>query len=175
MTDSHDTDDRSRADPAQGPAHDLPVFELLVSAERTCMFTTVEAEGKILSRPMTVQRRDGATVWFMAFSDSPKVDQLAQDSHVNLVFADGDTWVSASGTGVTVNDDAKKTELWNKFTEAWFQCEPTDPKVALIRVDLSGGEYWESPNKPMQIIGLAKTLIAGERPDDGENAKLDLA
>lgn len=176
MSDTHaDHDDRSRPDPAQGPAHDVPVFERLVSGERTCMFTTVDADGTIISRPMTVQERDGAAVWFMAFSDSPKLDQLAQDAHVNLVFADGDTWVSASGTGVTVDDDAKKTELWNRFTEAWFQCEPTDPKVALIRVDLTGGEYWEAPNKPMQIVGMAKTLIAGERPDDGDNAKLDLA
>lgn len=175
MTADQTTDDRSRPDPSQGPAHDVPVFEKLVSGERTCMFTTVAPDGTIHSRPMTVQAREENTVWFMAFSDSPKIDQLAADADVNLIFVDGDTWVSASGTGRVVDDNAKKEELWNPFAKAWFQCEPTDPSVALIRVDLSGGEYWDSPAKPMQLVGLAKALFGGDRPLDGDNAKLDLA
>lgn len=169
------TDDRHRPDPAQGPAHDLAVFDRLVSEERTCMFTTIDASGGIHSRPMAVQGRDGATVWFLAYSDSPKIEQLAANSAVNLVFVDGDTWVSASGTGSVVTDEAKKQEVWNRFAEAWFQTDVTDPAVALLRVDLTGGEYWDSPSKPKQLIDVAKTLIAKERPEGGDNAKLDLA
>ena len=172
------TDDRSqisRPDPAQGPAHDVPKFRDLIEGERTCMFTTVDAGGTILSRPMAVQSvDDDATVWFMAFADSPKLDQLATHPQVNLTFGKGDTWVSASGTGTLVDDDAKKRELWSPFAKAWFQCEPEDPSVALIRVDCTGGEYWDSPGKPIQLLGLLKALTVGGEPMDGDNAKLDL-
>lgn len=165
----------SRPDPAQGPGHDIPKFVELIDGERTCMFTTLDADGTIISRPMAVQRvDDDATVWFMAFADSPKLDQLATHPEVNLSFGDGDTWVSASGTGRVVDDPAMKRELWNVFTKAWFQCEPEDPSVALIRVDCTGGEFWDSPSKPGQLLGLVKALTVGGEPVDGDNAKLEL-
>ncbi|HRW18443.1 MAG TPA: pyridoxamine 5'-phosphate oxidase family protein [Dermatophilaceae bacterium] len=172
---STEQDDRSRPDPARGPDHDVPAFERLVEGQRTCMFTTIDTDGGLHARPMTVQALEGPTVWFMAYSDSPKLDQLAGNPQVNLAFVDGDSWVSARGTGALVDDVAKKEQLWNRFAEAWFQCEASDPRVALIRVDLTGGEYWDAPSRPAQLIGLAKVLVAGERPDDGDNAKLDLA
>lgn len=168
-------DDQSRPDPAAGAEHDVPRFVELVRGQRTCMFTTVDPDGTIVSRPMAVQAiDDDATIWFMAFADSPKIEQLRQRPQVNLAFTENDAWVSASGTASIVEDVAKKTELWNPFAEAWFQCEPDDPKVGLLRVDLTGGEYWDSPSKPAQLFGLLKVLIAKERPADGENAKLEL-
>lgn len=175
MTDSSEGTQISRPDPAQGPAQDIPKFVELVEGARTCMFTTVDADGTIVSRPMAVQAvDDDATVWFMAFADSPKVDQLTHRPQVNLSFGQGDTWVSASGTAHLVDDDAKKEELWSPFAQAWFQCEPTDPKVALIRVDTTGGEYWDSPGKVTQLFGVLKALTVGGEPMDGDNAKLQL-
>ncbi len=169
-------DDKSRPDPAQGPDHDVPKFVELISGERTCMFTTVDAEGTILSRPMAVQEiQPDGILWFMAFSDSPKIDQLATHPDVNLTFSSGETWVSASGTAAVVDDVAKKKDLWNPFAQSWFQCEPEDPQVALIRVAVTGGEYWDSPSKPVQLFGVVKALVTRSRPADGENAKLDLA
>lgn len=167
--------DRSRPDPAQGPAHDVAVFERLVKSERTCLFITVTGTGKIYARPMTVQDREGATVWFLAYSDSPKLGHIALHPDVNLSFVDGDDYVSTSGTARVVEDDAKKRELWNKFAQTWFQIDdPTDPRIALIRVDLTGGEYWDSPAKPVQLLDIAKMFVTGARPSDGDNAKLDL-
>lgn len=180
MTDqTHDTtdenDDKSLPDPAQGPAHDVPKFVELVRGERTCMLTTVAADGAIHSRPMAIQQvDDDATMWFMAYSDSAKLDQIAAHPQVNVTFGGGDAWVSASGTATLVDDDAKKRELWNPFTEAWFRCEPEDPQVALIRVDPSGGEYWDSPSKPAQLFGVLQVLLTKTRPADGDNAKLEL-
>lgn len=169
------TDDKSRPDPAQGPAHDVPTFVEMVKDERTCMFTSVDAEGTIISRPMAVQKvDDDGTLWFMAFADSPKIDQLATHPQVNIAFVSGTSWVSASGTGELVDDVAKKKELWNPFAESWFQREPESPEVALIRVDVTGGEFWDSPNKPAQLFGMVKGAVTKKRPDDGENAKLDL-
>lgn len=166
----------SRPGPAQGPAHDVPVFVDLVDGMRMCMFATIDDDGTILNRPMAVQQVDeDGTVWFFAFADSPKLDQLAARPAVNLAFVDGDRFVSVSGTAHLVDDVAKKRALWNPFAKAWFQSEPDDPAVALIRVDPSGGEYWDSPGKPAQVIGLVKSLTVGGAPVDGDNAKLDLS
>lgn len=177
QTKSSDVDtSRSRPDAARGPEHDVPTFVELVDGIRMCMFTTVDADGTIISRPMAVQGvDDDATIWFFSYADAPKLDQLAQRPQVNLVFADGDTWISASGTAAVVDDQAKKEELWNPFTKAWFQgAEGDDPAVALIRVDLTGGEFWDAPSKPAQMIGLVKGLMGHGTPADGDNAKLDL-
>ncbi len=172
---SDDRDDKSLPDPAKGPDHDVPKFVELVRGERTCMFTTVAEDGSIHSRPMAIQAvDDDATIWFMAYSDSTKLDQIAGHPDVNVAFGGGDAWVSASGTAHLVDDDAKKRELWNPFTEAWFQCEPDDPKVALIRFDPTGGEYWDAPGKPAQLLGLVQVLLTRTKPADGDNAKLQL-
>lgn len=178
------TDDRdtrvhtqaSVADAAQGPGHDVPVFVDLVDGIRTCMFTTVGPDGTTLySRPMAVQRvDDDGTVWFFGFSDAPKLQHLQHHPQVNLAFVDGDTFVSVSGSARLVDDVAKKRELWNPFAKAWFQCDPADPAVALIRVDPAGGEYWDGPAKPAQVIGLVKALLGHGMPLDGDNAKLEL-
>jgi len=166
---------KSLADPAQGAAHDVPVFVDLVGGLRACMLTTLDHDGAVVSRPMAVQRVDeDATVWFFAFSDAPKIAQIQARPQVNLTFTDGDTYVSASGVASLVDDDAMKRELWNPFAKAWFQCEPENPAVALIRVDPRHGEYWDSPNKPAQVIGLVRGLLGHGTPADGDNAKLDL-
>lgn len=166
----------SRPNPAQGPAHDLPKFVELVEGARTCMFTTVDEDGSLVSRPMAVQAVDpDGTVWFFAFSDAPKIAQIESNAEVNLSFGQDDTWVSASGTAVLVEDDAKKRELWNPFATAWFQCEPEDEIVSLIRVDTTSGEYWDSPGKAIALFGVLKALTVGGEPIDGDNAKLDLA
>lgn len=150
-------------------------FVDLVQDVRSCMLTTVDTDGTIHSRPMAPQATDDdGTVWFLAFADSPKLDQLRDHAQVNLGYVDGETFVSASGTASTVDDTAKKRELWNKFAESWFQTEPDDPKVALIKVAVTGGEYWDAVAKPAQVFGMVKALATGDQPDVGENAKLDL-
>lgn len=83
----------------------------------------------------------------------------------DLVFVDGDAWISASGTGAVVEDSAKKQELWNRFAEAWFQTDVTDPAVALLRVDLTGGEHWDWPHGPTETASAA-SCRPPQRVDD---------
>lgn len=156
-------------------SNDAATFVELVDDVRTCMLTTVASDGSIHSRPMIPQATDeDGTVWFLTLADSPKVDHLRDDASVNLVYVDGETFVSASGTASTVDDDARKKDLWNPFVESWFQTKPSDPNVVLVKVAVSGAEYWDSASKPGQVAGMAKALITKDQPDVGENAKLDL-
>jgi general stress protein 26 len=68
------------------------------------MLTTVDAEGALASRPMTVLQMDAqGALWFFVDVKSPKVDRLRA---VNLSFVDGDqsAYVSLSGHGEIDSD-----------------------------------------------------------------------
>src|SRR5580765_4157723 len=95
------------------------LFKLIDDA-RTCMLTTFDAGGALVSRPMATQDTEfDGDVWMFAFSDSPKVQQIQADPRVNLAYSDGQTWVSISGHGEIVRDVARNNEYWNPFAAQW--------------------------------------------------------
>ena len=148
----------------------------LIKDQRTAMLTTVHDEsGALASRPMACQQADpDGTVWFLAFADSEKTDEIRRSPQVNVSFTEEGTWVSIAGTASVLQDPARAKELWNDFAQAWFQCEPEDPKVAVIRVDGDSAEYWDSPGKVGTLVGVLKAKVTGERPDDGDNETVSL-
>ena len=38
-----------------------------------------------------------------------------------------------------------------------------------MRVEAESAEYWDSPGKPIQLLGIAKALVTGSEPDQGDN------
>ena len=148
----------------------------LIKDQRTAMLTTVhDVGGTLASRPMACQQADpDGTLWFLAFSDSEKTEEIRRRPDVNVAFTQEGKWVSIAGRASVTQDAARARELWNDFAEAWFQCEPEDPRVAVIRVDGDSAEYWDSPGKVGTLVGVLKAKLTGERPDDGESATVDL-
>ena len=70
-------------------------------------------------------------------------------------------------------DRAKVKELWTAPLKAWFPKGPEDPNIALLRVDVSGAEYWDAPGSAvMRSYGLAKALTTGNTDALGSNAKV---
>ena len=64
-------------------------------------------------------------------------------------------------------DAAKKKELWNKITEAWFPGGPTDPDVALVQVRIVHANYWDvKSSKLVQLLAMAKAAVTGKPPAD---------
>jgi general stress protein 26 len=111
-----------------------------------CMMTTMGARGQLYSRPMSNNRNvawDGDT-WFFSYADSSQVTQLESDPNVNLGYAAPDDiiFVSLTGRGEIVDDDAKKKELWYDGLEMWFPEGPEDDKVVLIKVTTQFVHYW---------------------------------
>lgn len=156
---------------ADADADGIATVHELIKGQRTAMLTTHHADGSIVTRPMACQEAEfDGSLWFFAFSDSQKVAHIQADPRVNVAFTQEGAWVSLTGTAEVVHDEAKARELWNPFAKAWFQCEPEDPKVALIRVDSTAAEYWDAPGKPAQLISTLNAVVTGSRPDDGGNA-----
>ena len=143
-----------------------------------CMLTTVDENGDLHSRPMSVNGDidpDG-DLWFFTSASSHKVNEISKLPKVNVSFADPDNqhYVSISGKAQLVRDRNKIDELWRPEFKMWFPEGKDDPQVALLRVNLEKAEYWDSPSSTIGfVLNFVSSLVTGKEADYGENKKLD--
>lgn len=159
------------------------LHELIAELE-TAMFTTRRADGRLVSRPMAVQKRAaGADLWFVTMRGSEKLDEIANDPQVNLAFFKDRTkeWVSVSGRARVVDDRAKIHELYQPDWRAWFGDEggaqdgsPDDPRMILIGVDVEMAMFLElNKPQPVVLLEIVKGMITGRKPDLGEPQRVE--
>ena len=150
----------------------------LIKDIRIAMMTTAGGDGSFDSRPMATQKTqfDG-TVWFLTRQESGKVHELADDSHVSLLYADtsDSKYVSAKGRATISKDRAKIHELWNSMYKAWFPEGEDDPSIAVLRVDIHEAQYWEASSSKL-IVGIKymAAAVTGGKVDVGERGKVTL-
>ena len=74
----------------------------LIKDQRTAMLTTVHDEsGTLAARPMACQQADpDGTLWFLAFADSEKTEEIRRRPDVNVAFTEEGKWVSLAGRAV---------------------------------------------------------------------------
>lgn len=143
------------------------------------MFTTLNPEGKVTSRPMTSQQLDDAgNVWFFTSDESDFVRHLSTHPQVNVSFADPEDslYVSIAGHAELTRERAKIDELWSPLVSAWFDGGKEDPHLALVKVHVDTAEYWDTHSSKMtQLYALAKSALTGKAPRDlGEHKKITL-
>lgn len=148
----------------------------LVEDQRTAMLTTVHQDtGALTSRPMTLQEVDDeGTFWFLALGESAAAQEIRAHADVNVAFTKEGAWVSVAGRATVSQDPAKARELWNEFAKTWFQKEPEDPSVVVIRVDGDTAQYWDSPGRVATVVEMVKARVSGERPEPGESHTVEL-
>lgn len=150
----------------------------LIKGVRIAMFTTIEEEGHLHSRPMALQEVEfDGDIWFFTNKTAPKVHQIEAEPRVNVAFSDPEhqNYVSLSGRASLVLDKAKNHELWNPSLNAWFPGGVDDPDLALIKVDVDGAEYWDSPSTVVaHVAGFVKSKLSAESADVGDHAKVEL-
>lgn len=144
-----------------------------------CMLTTVDENGDLHSRPMSVNGEiepDG-DLWFFTSASSHKVSEIANRPKVNVSFADpaNQHYVSITGKAQLVRDRNKISELWKPEFKMWFPEGKDDPEIALLRIDLEKAEYWDSPSSTLgYLLNFVSSVVTGEQADQGENKKLRL-
>ena len=140
------------------------------------MLTTVDGDGKLVSRPMSpLEIDDVGTLWFIAERDSRDVQEITVNPNVGVTLTSGSSYVSLAGTAEIVDDSAKVHDLWNDAVEAWLPDGPDSPEATLIRVDALSGEYWDTPGgRVATVISFVKAKVTGTRYDGGENEQVDL-
>ena len=162
-------------------AHQGDVEKLgkLIKGIKFAMLTTAMPDGTLRSRPMATQQVEfDGVLWFFTQYNSGKVDEIRNDQHVNVSYADpsDNRYVSVSGRAMIVRDRKKSEELWTELHRAWFPKGLDDPNLALLRVDVHDAEYWDGPSsKVVQLAGFVKAMVTGKPANDlTENRKLHL-
>ena len=140
------------------------------------MFTTLDAEGHFVSRPMAqhLVEPDG-DLWFFAERSSQLVSEITANSHVGLTLTSSDTWVSIDGSAEVVEDREKARSLWNSWVEAWLPEGPDDPNVVLIKVEPHTAEYWDTPGgRVASLLSFVKAKVTGEPYEGAEQGTVTL-
>ena len=147
----------------------------LIDGIEVALFTTRRPDGHLVTRPMQVQeRRTGSDLWFMTNIESHKLEELADDPHVNLGFYRDRTreWVSVSGTAVLSQDRRIIRELYKPDWRAWLGDEggardggPDDPRIALVLVEARSVVYSKQDRPtPLVLFQVAKSVVTGTPP-----------
>lgn len=150
----------------------------LIQDVEIAMFTTLDPDGSLRSRPMVTQNDEfRGELWFFTSNRSGKIQSIENDQHVNVSYADPkrQKYVSITGRAEHVHNRTKMEDLWSPALKAWFPDGLEDPEITLIRVKVESAEYWDSPSSTfVQLVGFAQALATGERADDlGENQRVE--
>lgn len=142
---------------------------LLIEGTPVVMFTTHNAEGRLVSRPLAVRSVpfDG-NAWFLTAITSRKVRELEADPRVNLAYfnASNGAYVSMEGRAQVSIDRADIDRLWSDSIDAlFFPAGKDDANLAAIRVAVETAEAWTSA---ATAIGRAfDFLVASTTGDSG--------
>jgi len=149
----------------------------LIKDVQIAMLTTIDG-GTLRSRPMQTQEAEfDGDLWFFTSTDTHKTDEIEKDNRVNVAYASpsDNTYISVSGTASLVNDKVKIEELWNPILKAWFPKGLDDPTLILLKISVEQAEYWDSASSTVvQVVGLVKALVTGERADGGDHGRVNL-
>ena len=143
------------------------------------MLTTLDADGRLYSRPMAHNGNvefDG-DVWFFTYANSHKVHEIETRPQVNVSFASpqDQSYVSLAGRAELVRDKAKMQQLWDPSLRAWFPDGLDTPEIALLKINVEKAQYWDAPSSPVaHAVGLVKSLVTGQPGTVGDNQKVDL-
>lgn len=141
-----------------------------VDGVRTAMATTIDPEGLLSARPLTVQRvDDNGDVYFIV---GRSADWAVGGQAMNVALVDdGRTWVSVVGRAEYVDGTSLLSDLWDEMTDTFFPDGPESAVVLQLRADR--WEYWTAPNKLAQLAGMAKAFLMDDRPNLGGSGAVD--
>ncbi len=155
---------------------DLTTISTILKAARFATVTTRGAHGELHSRPLAILDGDfTGTLWFFTQDPSAKTAEIAKHSEVNVAVGDGKGYLSLSGTASVDHDAATIDRFWNPYAEAWFEGGRNDPSVALLRVDVTSAEIWDT-DKPLVVKAFetVKGILTKTAPDVSETSTVTI-
>ena len=135
----------------------------LIDGFKTCMMTTHRKDLGPVGRSMSVAKRDGANLLFLANKHSRKFFDLENSKQVQVTFQDNSkqNWISLTGEAVTIsNEDARIKDLTNKMVSAWFgdlgdgvhTGKAEDPRMTLIEIKPKYVIYYQTEVSKMGMM-----------------------
>jgi len=153
----------------------LRKFRKLVNEIRVCMFITNNKDNNH-TRPMaTIEAAEDGSLWFFTDIRSIKVEEVASDGAVHLVYAHPgkESYLDLWGRAQVVTDRTLIREKWNPIVKAWFPNGADDPNLALLQVQPRDIYYWDAETgKMVQYLKMAAAVVTGKTLADGAEGKL---
>lgn len=145
----------------------------LLAQFETAMLVTRTAGDGMRARPLSIAEvRDDGGMYFSTALESPKVQELEADPHVDVVMQDGRRFVSLSGIAHVLRDPALIKRLWRPAWKVWFPAGENDPSLCLLRIEPTEAAYWDLTGTTgiRYAFEMAKAYVKGTRPpsDDDE-------
>jgi general stress protein 26 len=144
-----------------------------------CMFTTMDENGSLSSRPMFTSSVDEeGNVWFFTNEFSEKINEVSKDNIVHLIYAHPakNIYLDVEGTCSLVIDRKKMDELWNPELKKWFPDGLEDPKICLVKVVTEKAYFWNHTSSKMGLLfQMIRSITKGDQYKENEKGKLDLA
>ena len=154
------------------------LYEMIADLD-TAMLTTRRPDGHLVSRAMANQKHaPGADLWFVTSESTHKLDELANDPHVNLAYYQDRTreWISVAGIARTSRDLATIKQLYAPDWKIWFPDEgdprhgtPDDPRMLLIGVRADSAHFMTlGKPQPVVLFEMLKARLMGEPAEVAE-------
>ncbi len=137
---------------------------------RFAMVATADTDGTWKSRPLALAGQEGGVLSFLVGVDADWVGSLeASGSPTTVTFSDPgkNSYVALQGSARTADDRARIAELWNVGAAAYFDGKD-DPKVRVLDVAVSYGEYWDGPHGRIGSLLQIASAALGRGHDAGE-------
>lgn len=154
-------------------------FRDLVKDVTICMFTTIDENHELTSRPMFTSNVDEeGNVWFFTNEFSEKINEVSKDNLVHLIYSHPakNIYVDVKGTCSLIIDKKKMEELWDPALKNWFPQELEDPKICLIKIATETAHFWNHSSSKMGLLfGMIRSITKGDQYKETEKGKLDLA
>ena len=143
----------------------LKKFKKLAEEVNTCMFITATHSEHEHTRPMaTVEVEEDGSLWFFTDIRSIKVEEIAADNTVHLVYAHPgkQSFMDVWGRGSIITDKEQMKAKWSPVVKSYFPQGTDDPNLALLKVQPTNVYYWEAETgKMVQAIKMAVAAVTG--------------
>ena len=160
------------ADPTR--TEQTATLDELVAESRFAMFTTSSGDGRLLSRPMTIQEVTDDHDFVFISQAGTEVAGQSNGRQVNLAIVGDSSWVSVSGTATVAEEPATKERLWNSANDAYTEGGWQNPDNVVIRVHADSAEYWDTPGAVGIVLDVVKAKLTGGKPTGGDHGTVDL-
>lgn len=151
--------------------HQVERLAELIRGIESCMFTTINPDGSINSRPMVLQDSEfDGELRFFTHRESGKVDSIVEDSHVCMAFMDPGTnrYISVTGSAEVIDDPWTIRRNWTEAFERWFPNGPSDEDMVMIRVRVEHAEYWDTPHSDVvETFCLPSPVVKADKQKAG--------
>ncbi|MEO6070633.1 MAG: pyridoxamine 5'-phosphate oxidase family protein [Chitinophagaceae bacterium] len=156
----------------------LAKFKELVEDIKVCMFITNNMD-EDHTRPMaTIETEENGTLWFFTDVRSIKVEEVAKEQNVHLVYAHPgiESYLDVWGMAEVVTDKKEIEDKWKPIVKAWFPEGKDDPNLALLKVRPEQSYYWDATSgKMIQFLKMAASIATGASLAEGKEGDLKLS